>query len=191
MWHDRAMARYVALLRGINVGGNNLIRMPALAACFTDHGFDDVVTYIQSGNVVFSAGREPRTELVARIERMLSTTFAHYDASVVVRSAVQMRSIVGDAPAGFGRDPSRFRYDVVFLKPALTAAAALRDVPTKEGVDAVAAGRGVLYFSRLSSRATQSRLPRVASMPIYRQMTIRNWNTTTKLLELLERQRDA
>ena len=180
------MARYVALLRGINVGGNNLIRMPALADCFRDHGFEHVRTYIQSGNVVFSAGRERRAELTARIERMLSTTFDHYDASVVLRSASQMRSIVAGAPAGFGGDPSRFRYDVIFLKPALTAAAALRDVPTKEGVDAVAAGRGVLYFSRLSGRATQSRLSRVASMPIYKQMTIRNWNTTTKLVELLE-----
>ena len=70
-----------------------------------------------------------------------------------------MRSIVADAPAGFGDDPSRFRYDVVFLKPSLTAAAALREVPTKEGVDSTAAGTGVLYFSRLASRATQSRLP--------------------------------
>ncbi|MEZ0235295.1 MAG: DUF1697 domain-containing protein [Actinomycetota bacterium] len=180
------MARYVALLRGINVGGNNLIRMPALAACFTDNGFDDVVTYIQSGNVVFKAAREPRAELVARIERMLSTTFDHYEASVVVRSASQMRSIVAGAPAGFGDEPSRFRYDVIFLKPALTAAAALRDVPTKEGVDAVTAGSSVLYFSRLSGRATQSRLSRVASMPIYQLMTIRNWNTTTKLATLLE-----
>jgi uncharacterized protein (DUF1697 family) len=179
------MARYVALLRGINVGGNNLIRMPALAACFTDHGFGDVVTYIQSGNVVFSAGREPRTELVARIERMLSTTFEHYDASVVVASASQMRSIVADAPARFGDDPSRFRYDVIFLKPPLTALAAVRDLPVKEGVDTVAAANGVIYHSRLTERATQSRLSRVASMPIYRQMTIRNWNTTTKLLELL------
>lgn len=180
------MARYVALLRGINVGGNNLIRMPALVDCFRDHGFEHVTTYIQSGNVVFSAGRERRAELAARIERMLSTTFDHYDASVVLRSASQMRSIVAGAPAGFGDEPWRFRYDVVFLKPSLTAAAALREVPTKEGVDAAAAGTGVLYFSRLASRATQSRLPRVASMPIYQQMTIRNWNTTTKLVELLE-----
>ena len=110
------MTRYVALLRGINVGGNNLIRMPALADCFRDHGFEDVTTYIQSGNVVFSAGRERRAELTARIQRMLSTTFDHYDASVVLRSARQMRSIVADAPAGFGDDPSRFRYDVVFLE---------------------------------------------------------------------------
>ena len=48
------MARYVALLRGINVGGKNPIPMPALKACFEDDGFEDVRTYIQSGNVVFS-----------------------------------------------------------------------------------------------------------------------------------------
>ena len=179
------VARYVALLRGINVGGNNLIRMPALAACFTDHGFGDVATYIQSGNVVFSAGRASRAELTAEIEAMLAGTFAPYDASVVVLGASRMRAIVAGAPAGFGEDPARFRSDVVFLMPPLTTAAALRDVPTKEGVDRVAAGPGVLYFARLSSRATQSRLPRVASMPIYRRMTIRNWNTTTKLAQLV------
>ena len=53
------MPTSVALLRGINVGGKNLIRMPALKACFEENGFDDVVTYIQSGNVLFTA-RRPR-----------------------------------------------------------------------------------------------------------------------------------
>ena len=59
-------------------------------------------------------------------------------------------------------------------------------MPIKEGVDRIWAGTGVVYFSRLTSRATQSRLSRVASMPIYKQMTIRNWNTTTKLAELVD-----
>jgi uncharacterized protein (DUF1697 family) len=179
------MARYVALLRGINVGGNNLIRMAALKACFEEHGFDDVSTYIQSGNVVFGADRSRPAELTERIERMLATTF-DYDASVVLRSGNQMRSIVERAPHGFGTEPSRFRYDVIFLKPPLTAPVAMRSVPTREGVDSAHAGSGVLYFSRLTSRATQSRLSRIVSMPIYRSMTIRNWNTTTKLRELLE-----
>jgi uncharacterized protein (DUF1697 family) len=175
----------VALLRGINVGGNNLIRMAALKACFEEHGFDDVSTYIQSGNVVFEADRTRRAELTARSERMLATTF-DYDASVVLRSGDQMRAIVERAPHGFGTEPSRFRYDVIFLKPPLTAPVAMRSVPTREGVDSAHAGSGVLYFSRLTSRATQSRLSRIVSMPIYRSMTIRNWNTTTKLRELLE-----
>ena len=176
--------RYVALLRGINVGGKNLIRMPALEACFVDHGFEQVRTYIQSGNVVFSTGRASHAALTAEIESMLRKGFPHYDASVVVRSLSQMRSVVQDAPRGFGEQPQRYRYEVLFLKAPLTPAVALRDVPVKEGVDAVAAGRGALYHSRLTSRATQSRLSRVVAMPMYRHMTIRNWNTTTKLADL-------
>lgn len=179
------MARYVALLRGINVGGKNLIGMADLRACFSDHGFDDVSTYIQSGNVVFGARRASRAVITAEIEAMLRANFDHYDASVVVRNAREMRATVADAPAGFGEDPSRFRDDVLFLKAPLDARAAIREVPVKEGVDSVVAGRGVLYFSRLTERATQSRLSRIVSMPIYRSMTIRNWNTTRKLAELV------
>ena len=97
-----------------------------------------------------------------------------------------MRAVVDNAPTGFGREPAKYRYDVCFLKPSLTAKAVIAAVPTKEGVDRIWAGRGVVYFSRLTSRATSSRLNRVASLPVYQQMTIRNWNTTTKLRELLE-----
>lgn len=180
------MARYVALLRGINVGGKNAIPMPALKAAFEEHGFDDVRTYIQSGNVVFSTPTSSQAALTRAIEGMLSTAFAHYEASVVVRSKIQMRAIVDRAPKGFGSQPARYRYDVLFLKPPLTARTVVKSVPTKEGVDRIWPGTGVVYFSRLTSRAVQSRLSRVVSMPIYQQMTIRNWNSTTKLLELLD-----
>lgn len=180
------MPRYVALLRGINVSGKNPIPMAGLKACFEENGFDDVRTYIQSGNVVFSSPLSNQAELTKRIERMIGTTFAHYAASVVLRSRNQMRAIVDRAPKGFGTQPSRYRYDVIFLKPPLTAKTAMKSVSMKEGVDRGWAANGVLYFSRLTSRATQSRLNRVVSLPIYQQMTIRNWNTTTKLRELLD-----
>ena len=180
------MARYVALLRGINVGGKNPIPMAGLKACFEENGLDDVLTYIQSGNVVFSSPVSNQAELTRRIERIVRTTFAHYDASVVLRSRSQMRAIVDRAPKGFGAKPSKYRYDVVFLKAPLTAKTASKDVPIKEGVDRLWPGTGVLYSSRLISRATQSRFSRIVSLPTYQQMTIRNWNTTTKLLQLLE-----
>jgi uncharacterized protein (DUF1697 family) len=184
------MARYVALLRGINVGGKNPIPMGGLKVCFEENGFDHVRTYIQSGNVLFSSSVSNQAELTRVIERMLRTTFAHYDASVVLRSRSQMRAVVERAPKGFGTQPTRYRYDVVFLKAPLTARTAIKDVLTKEGVDRIWAGTGVLYMSRLDSRATQSRLNRVASLPIYKNMTIRNWNTTTKLTGLLEAKPD-
>ena len=179
------MAIYVALLRGINVGGKNMIKMPELKACLESAGFEDVVTYIQSGNVLFRATGSG-TELARRVEKTLTKTFAHYRAWAVVRSRTQMRAIVEKAPTGFGSDPGTYLYDVVFLKEPLTAGAALKKVPTKEGVDEAFAGRGVLYFSRLRSKATSSRINRVASLPIYQSMTIRNWNTTTRLLRMMD-----
>lgn len=179
------MDRYVALLRGINVGGNNVIRMADLQACFEGGGFEEVRTYIQSGNVVFTSPKARLADLTGRIEEMLRDRFA-IPASVVVRSRRQMRDIVARAPEGFGSEPTAYRYDVIFLKPPLTVAAAIQRVKTKEGVDTAATGPGVLYFSRLIARATQSQLARIVSDPVYQRLTIRNWNTTATLAEMMD-----
>jgi uncharacterized protein (DUF1697 family) len=178
------MARYVALLRGINVGGNNIIRMADLRACLEADGLDDVRTYIQSGNVLFTASGSAAA-LTARLERTLSKEFG-YEATVAVRSARQLRAIVDGAPKGFGADREHYRSDVIFLMPPLTPARAIADVPTREGVDRAWTGPGVLYFDRLTAKASQSRLSKIVSLPIYRSLTIRNWATTCKLLEMVE-----
>lgn len=179
------MSLYVALLRGINVGGKNLIKMTDLQSCFEGLGLTNVRTYIQSGNVIFGAEEPDKSALASWLVENLSKTF-QYDASLTLRSKEEMRAIVGKAPAGFGSEPEAFRYDVIFLKEPLTAEEAMRNVSTREGVDQAFAGDGVLYFSRLISRASQSRLTRIISLPVYQSMTIRNWNTTTKLLGMLE-----
>jgi uncharacterized protein (DUF1697 family) len=178
------MTRYVALLRGINVGGKNLIKMPALKACFEENGFENVSTYIQSGNVIFEASGRSSVQLTRRIEEMLAEAF-DYVPTAVVRNRTQMRGIVERAPKGFGVEPKKYRYDVIFLKEPLTANAAVKHLPTNPAVDQTHAGTGVLYVSRLTAKATQSRLNRIISSPIYPSVTIRNWNTTTKLLELM------
>ena len=178
------MTRYVALLRGINVGGKNLIRMPALKAAFEADGFEDVSTYIQSGNVLFASSDTRSAALTDRIEAMLAEAF-DYVPTVVVRSKKQLRAIVDGAPKGFGGQPAKYRYDVIFLKEPLTARKAIGEVPTNPAVDTAHAGMGVLYFSRLTAKATASRLSKIVSSPIYPSVTIRNWNTTTKLLSLM------
>ena len=179
------MTQYVALLRGINVGGSNLIRMAGLKQCFEAHGLRDVSTYIQSGNVLFRANRSNQHELTGRIEKVLSKTFS-YRSRVVVRSFEEMKAIVERAPKGFGTRPKVYRYDVVFLKDPLTADEAMRGMTAKPGVDRVFAGEGVLYVSRLISKAAQSHLTRVVGTPAYQNMTLRNWNTTRRLLELMD-----
>ena len=179
------MTRYVALLRGINVGGRNPIKMTALRTCLEQGGFDDVATYIQSGNVVFTADASSNARLTTDVEEMLLGAFG-YDISVVLRSRQQMRTIVDGAPMGFGREPDTYRYDVIFPKAPLTARSAMKDIQTKDGVDTAHLGTGALYFARLIARASQSRLSKIVSIPIYKSITIRNWNTTTRLMQMLE-----
>jgi uncharacterized protein (DUF1697 family) len=157
--------------------------MAALRASFEEMGLADVTTYIQSGNVVFSAPRSDRTRLERRIEDALSKRFK-YQARVIVVAHEMLQRIVQEAPKGFGGRPDRYRYDVIFLKPPLTPREALKVVDVRDGVDEASAGSHVLYFSRLISRATQSRLSRIVQKPEYQFMTIRNWNTTANLLAL-------
>lgn len=179
------MNLYLALLRGINVGGKNLIKMPDLAACFEAQNYQNVRTYIQSGNVIFSADDGDQTRLTSLLEETLSKTF-NYGASLVLLSHEQMKDVVGRAPEGFGSDPEAYRYDVLFLKKPLTASEAMRSVIAREGVDQVFAGTDVLYFSRLISQISKTYLTRIIGSPIYQSLTIRNWNTTTKLLSLMD-----
>ncbi len=177
--------RYVALLRGINVGGKNIIPMAALRDCFRDLGAIDVTTYIQSGNVLFDGDDLEATAWTARIEQGLSNRFG-YAASVVLRSHDELAAVVTGAPADFGAYADRVRSDVIFLKEPLTAPEVLGQVTTREGVDTVWAGEGVVYFERLVAKASQSHLSRIAGLPIYQRMTIRNWRTTTALLAILD-----
>ena len=178
--------RYLALLRGINVGGNNIIKMADLKACFKSMGFSDVATYIQSGNIIFKSEKKSKTKLTDKIQTELSKTF-HYDAKVVVITYQQLKNIVNNAPSDFGKDASQYRYDVIFLKEPLTAKTAMNSIKIKEGVDNAYEGKNVLYFSRLVEKASQSYLNKVITLPVYKNMTIRNWNTTTKLLALMEK----
>jgi len=174
---------YVALLRGINVGGNNIVKMTALRDAFEALGFTAVATYIQSGNVVFTARSGDKAALTKKIESALAKTFA-YDSKVVIVSAKELAAVVDEAPRGFGKDPARYRYDVLFVKPPLDPRAALSEVPTAPGVDEVHAGTHALYFRRVIAEATKSRLSKLVQKPIYKSLTIRNWNTTMKLLEM-------
>lgn len=178
--------QYLALLRGINVGGKNIIKMTDLKACFESLGFSEVVTYIQSGNVLFKSADKDKVGLTNRIEEELSKRF-DYPSRLVTVTHKELKKTVENAPRGFGSEPDKFRYDVIFLKEPLTPKEAMKSVSAKEGVDEAYAGEHVLYFSRLISKATQSRLTRIISLPIYQSMTIRNWNTTTTLLALMEK----
>jgi len=179
--------RYVALLRGINVGGRNPVAMADLREAFESEGYDAVSTYIQSGNVLFESDA-PSDSLENELEAMLERRF-RFPLVVVVRSHRQIGNIVERAPNGFGGAPDTYHSDVIFLKGPLPSRQAMRVVELRDGVDQAWSGSGVLYFARVSARRAQSRMSRIVGTLEYQQMTIRSWTTTTKLLGLLEARR--
>lgn len=181
--NDALRCTHAALLRGINVGGNNLIPMRALQDCLTKQRFEGVRTYIQSGNVLFASRKVTAAALEVQMEMAIARAFG-CSIAVVVCSARQLRGVVEDAPTGFG-DDADVRYNVLFCKRPMTPRRVLEVLRPKPGVDEATAGAGVVYVTTLKSKATQSALPRFIGTPVYRLVTIRNWNTTTKLDALL------
>lgn len=177
--------QHLCLLRGINVGGKNIIKMANLKACFEEMGFTDVDTYIQSGNVIFSDNKNEAEKLTKLISGKLAKKF-DYHQPVAVFDFHELRRIIKNAPEGFGEEPEKYKYDVVFIIPPLTSEMAFSAVKTRKGVDFVFKGEKVLYFSRIISKAGQSYLSKIISDPVYQNMTIRNWNTATRLLEKTE-----
>jgi uncharacterized protein (DUF1697 family) len=178
------MKRYVALLRGINVGGRNIVAMAELRQAFEGAGFEAVRTYIQTGNVLFDSDVSSAS-LEDDIEAMLERRFG-VRLVVVVRSQVELLDIVDNAPVGFGDQPDDYHSDVIFLKGPLSSQQAMRIIDLRDGVDEAWPGGGVIYFARLSERRAQSRMSRIVGTPEYRLMTNRNWTTTTRLLGLLD-----
>ena len=175
---------YVALLRGINVGGKNKVPMAELRKCFEDLEFSNVSTYIASGNVIFETDM-PADKAAEKIERILPRKFK-LDSKlikVLVLSHGQMENIVNKAPKGYGQEPDKYRYDTMFLigKPSSEV---IKQVTLHPEVDKAWPGDGVIYYRRLSAKLTKSRINKIVGTPIYQFMTIRNWNTVRKLAEL-------
>ena len=114
----------VALIRGINEGGKKKIAMSELRSLFSSLGFEDVVTYIQSGNVVFRSPAGSANEIAATVEREITTAFG-MDPAVLLRTPTELREIIERNPYRRHDDVSKLH--VVFLDriPAASAAAEL------------------------------------------------------------------
>jgi uncharacterized protein (DUF1697 family) len=180
------MTTYVILIRGINVGGKNKVPMTGLRTCLEELGCSNVSTYIASGNAILESDKRP-DELQAQIEAALPKRFK-LDSElikVLVLTRKQLQAIIENKPNSFGEQPEKYHSDAIFLM-GIDAAQAMPVFDPREGVDTVWAGDGVIYSQRLSAQRTKSRLSKIVGTSVYQSMTIRSWNTTTKLLKLLE-----
>ena len=178
--------KYVALLRGINVGGKNRIKMADLKKCFEDLGFENVITYIQSGNVIFETDKSA-SSAAKQIETALPKKFKLDSDSIktLVLSQKQFKTIIDKAPKEFGKKPDKYYYDFVFLK-GITSEKAAREFESNPEVDTLWIGPGVIYHRRLTAKRTKSRMAKIVGKPVYKNVTIRSWSTTSKILALID-----
>ena len=177
------MGMKLCLLRGINVGGKNIIKMANLKACLEEIGLEKVETYIQSGNVIFES-KKANNVLTQLIEKALLKKFG-YREPVLIISKKKLETIIASAPKGFGSEPGKYQYDFIFIVKEITEKAFAKVVSLRDGVDTMHVGKDALYFSRLKSKASKSHLSKIVSKPEYKLVTVRNWNTTIKLREKL------
>ncbi len=174
--------RYVALLRGINVGGNKRIAMAQLRKLLVTLGLPDVRTHLQSGNALFTS-ELAEDELAREIEQGIAREF-DMDVRVLVRSRDELREVVEADPfRETATDPSR--YLVAFLSAAPAAEVVAGIDPTAYAPDRFVFGRREIYLWYPNGMLA-SELPKALSdKRLGVTSTTRNWRTVTKLLELI------
>lgn len=182
MARARGTDRFVALFRGINVGGKNKLPMAALTPLFADAGAGDIRTYIQSGNVLFTASLRAVDGIVTKVERAVAERFG-LRVPIVLRSAVELGRIATEHPF-FARDVDPKLLHVVFLAdaPSARAVASLdgeRSPPDRFQV----VGREI--YLHLPNGAGRSRLTNdYFDRTLGTLSTARNWRTVLTLAEL-------
>ena len=177
--------RYVALLRGINVGGKTLIKMADLKACVEEIGLDDVSTYIASGNVLFEGAAGKAAKLEQTIERAIEQRFA-LPVKVVVLDRAAYARIVDAIPKSWAGDTS-VRANVAFVRRGTDAKQVVRDLGPDPAVETVKAIKGAILWATKRDALNRSVMRKLIGGAAYKELTVRNLNTTLKLRELLAR----
>ena len=173
---------YVALLRGINVGGHAKVEMTRLKQLFITLGCTDVMTYINSGNVIFSDGRTAK-ELLLLIEVAMLAEFG-LAVPVVIRSQENVRELCQLIPSDWAND-SQQKSDVYFLLPNVEGPEILASLNIDSKIDTVLLCDGALLWNVSREQAGNSQDHNFIKTKLYRSVTIRNVNTVRKLNNLM------
>lgn len=174
---------YIALFRGINVGGNNKVEMKKLKSLLERTGFENVVTYINSGNVIFKkSGGGSEAELARIIEQAVKDEF-QLDLKIVVINSNHLDAICREIPADWVKN-DEMRTDVLFLWEKYDYPGVLDIIKYKE-VDKVKYVPGALVWNVREKDYTKSNMVKLVGTDLYRHITIRNVNTVRKLHEMV------
>jgi len=173
----------VALLRGINVGGKTLVKMADLRTCLEELGLGQVSTYIASGNVLFESDEKDTAKLTATIESAIEQHF-ELPVKVVVLDRKTYARIVKAIPRSWVGDAT-MRANVAFVRPGTDAKQVVRDLEPDPAIEEVKAVDGAILWATRRDSLNRSAMRKLIAGAAYKELTVRNLNTTLKLRELL------
>lgn len=175
--------RYIALLRGINVGGKNKVGMPELKAVFERAGFSNVVTYINSGNILFNT--DLAEDVVKTIcEKAIKERFS-LDIPVCIISVPELKEVLTNIPNWWDEN-AQSKHNAIFAIPPMTAKEICLEIgEIKPEYEKISVCGKVVFWSAPIATFSRTRLTKIVdSKKAYNQITIRNANTTKKLVNL-------
>lgn len=172
----------VALLRGINVGGNNKIDMKQLVTAMSKAGFKEVSTYINSGNIFFSAN-DTEVRLTNKLEQLINDEFG-LNIKVLLRNKDNIDELARSIQPEWTND-SAMKCDVMFLWESYNDKSVLGQLTIKPGIDEVKYVHGALIWKVDRNNITKSGMMKIVGTELYRNMTVRNCNTVRKIKERL------
>ena len=176
------MAKVIALLRGVNVGGNNMIPMPALREAFREAGYMDVETYINSGNVIFSSDADAAALQKACHDR-IADAFG-LDIAVAIIQGEALAQAIDQAPAWWGARDDAKHNAVFVIAPASPEAVCAMVGEIKPEYEQVAVRGNVIFWTAPVKTFSRTRWSKIVGTQAYQYVTIRNANTAKKLAEL-------
>ncbi|WP_416148286.1 DUF1697 domain-containing protein [Salipaludibacillus sp. HK11] len=178
---------YIALFRGINVGGKNRVDMKLLKQTFEKVEMSDVLSYINTGNIIFSSTSSSKEELSRILEEAVYHDFG-LQIKIIVLSADDVRRIINAIPETWKNDKD-MKSDVMFLWDEIDNESVLETVTVKPKIDTVKYVQGAVLWSVDKKDVTKSGMSKIVGSKFYKQVTIRNVNTTRKIYELMKAQR--
>ncbi len=175
--------RYIALLRGINVGGNKKVEMKRLKILFESSGCSNVSTYINSGNIIFESDKE-RNVIKEEIEKILKKEFG-FDIPVLIKTKQEIKKIADAIPKTWQNDTEQ-KTDVAFLFKEIDSKEVINLLPIKKEFINIKYIRGAIFWNVKRENVNKSHLTKIISHKIYQSMTVRNINTARYLAEALK-----
>lgn len=175
---------YVALLRGVNVGGKNKIDMKLLKETFIKTGMKAVVTYINSGNVIFIDMIHTKAEMAVLLEKVIFEEF-QLDIKVIIRSMDDFDHMMKILPGTWKNDEC-MKCDVLFLFEEMDSETLLAELEIKPGIDTVMYAPGAVLWAVEKRNVTKSGLLKLVGTCLYKNMTVRNVNTARKIYEIMK-----